>query len=386
MHLEVAPRPPRSSGRARATTPSTAPGRCGAPSSGWSRTRCRAHCCAASSRRATPSRSTSPTVPWRSRSSVDIVRRRCGKGRTLLYGASSARRSACAGAAPWASRAGGAHTPAAGDAHGSRLARRLRRHALLHGRPDLRSARRRPPAETSASAAGDGAEPTHRQLKGDDDGRAAGRGRRDPRRRRPQGAGDRRVHGDFKIVGFAHFGVGSRASSRRASDYIRAFSDSRITLSRVRIYNANDSGAVRDGAVRHPQSRQGRLHLRPRRRGTAPRRSEAAAGSPSVDPPSLEAVYTRSICSSRRRASCSAWRASASTCCPSIARRKGHEEYDRWAGDADGRRHDDVPQHRAAARAAHDHRGPGPSSAERAGRARPRGTRTHARPTSTRSC
>lgn len=42
--------------------------------------------------------------------------------------------------------------------------------------------------------------------------------------------------GDFKLVGFAHFGVGTRASSRRASDYIRAFSDTRITLSRVRIY------------------------------------------------------------------------------------------------------------------------------------------------------
>jgi hypothetical protein len=42
--------------------------------------------------------------------------------------------------------------------------------------------------------------------------------------------------GDFKLVGFAHFGVGSRVSSRRASDYIRAFEDSRITLSRVRIY------------------------------------------------------------------------------------------------------------------------------------------------------
>lgn len=43
--------------------------------------------------------------------------------------------------------------------------------------------------------------------------------------------------GDFKIVGFAHFGVGTRASSRRASDYIKAFSDARITLSRVRIYS-----------------------------------------------------------------------------------------------------------------------------------------------------
>jgi hypothetical protein len=43
--------------------------------------------------------------------------------------------------------------------------------------------------------------------------------------------------GEFKIVGIAHFGVGQRASSRRPSDYIRAFSDSRLTLSKVRIYN-----------------------------------------------------------------------------------------------------------------------------------------------------
>jgi hypothetical protein len=43
--------------------------------------------------------------------------------------------------------------------------------------------------------------------------------------------------GEFKIVGIAHFGVGQRASSRRPSDYIRAFSDSRLTLSKVRIYS-----------------------------------------------------------------------------------------------------------------------------------------------------
>jgi hypothetical protein len=43
--------------------------------------------------------------------------------------------------------------------------------------------------------------------------------------------------GEFRIVGFAHFGVGDRTSSRRASDYIRAFHDSRLTLSKVRIYN-----------------------------------------------------------------------------------------------------------------------------------------------------
>lgn len=43
--------------------------------------------------------------------------------------------------------------------------------------------------------------------------------------------------GDFKIVGVAHFGVGHRASSRRPSDYIRSFNDTRLTLSKVRIYN-----------------------------------------------------------------------------------------------------------------------------------------------------
>ncbi len=43
--------------------------------------------------------------------------------------------------------------------------------------------------------------------------------------------------GEFRIVGVAHFGVGQRSSSRRASDYIRSFNDARLTLSRVRIYN-----------------------------------------------------------------------------------------------------------------------------------------------------
>jgi hypothetical protein len=43
--------------------------------------------------------------------------------------------------------------------------------------------------------------------------------------------------GDLKVIGLAHFGVGQRASSRRASDYIRAFSEDRLTLSQVRIHN-----------------------------------------------------------------------------------------------------------------------------------------------------
>ena len=42
---------------------------------------------------------------------------------------------------------------------------------------------------------------------------------------------------EFKIVGVGHFGVGNRTSSRRASDYIRALSDARLTLSEVRIYS-----------------------------------------------------------------------------------------------------------------------------------------------------
>jgi hypothetical protein len=42
--------------------------------------------------------------------------------------------------------------------------------------------------------------------------------------------------GDLKIVGYAHFGHGGRASSRRASDHLRHIADERLTLSRARIY------------------------------------------------------------------------------------------------------------------------------------------------------
>jgi hypothetical protein len=42
--------------------------------------------------------------------------------------------------------------------------------------------------------------------------------------------------GEFKVVGTAHFGIGQRTSSRRASDYLRAFSDTKMTLADVRIY------------------------------------------------------------------------------------------------------------------------------------------------------
>ncbi len=41
---------------------------------------------------------------------------------------------------------------------------------------------------------------------------------------------------DLKIVGHAHFGVSGRHGGRRASDYIRAYPDKRLTLSDVRVY------------------------------------------------------------------------------------------------------------------------------------------------------
>ena len=42
--------------------------------------------------------------------------------------------------------------------------------------------------------------------------------------------------GDFKIVGYAHFGTGGRTTSRRASDHLRHITDDRLTLSRASIY------------------------------------------------------------------------------------------------------------------------------------------------------
>ena len=42
----------------------------------------------------------------------------------------------------------------------------------------------------------------------------------------------------FKVVGVAHFGLGHRASSRRASDFIRSVADSRLTLSDAAIFDS----------------------------------------------------------------------------------------------------------------------------------------------------
>jgi hypothetical protein len=44
--------------------------------------------------------------------------------------------------------------------------------------------------------------------------------------------------GAVKIVGYAHFGISGRATSRRASDYIRHFNDTKLTLSRASVYRA----------------------------------------------------------------------------------------------------------------------------------------------------
>lgn len=41
----------------------------------------------------------------------------------------------------------------------------------------------------------------------------------------------------FKVVGVAYFGVGHRATSRRASDFIRSFNDTRLTLADASVYD-----------------------------------------------------------------------------------------------------------------------------------------------------
>jgi len=47
--------------------------------------------------------------------------------------------------------------------------------------------------------------------------------------------------GEVKVVGYAHFGISGRATSRRASDYLRHYADAKLTLSRTRLYRvAND--------------------------------------------------------------------------------------------------------------------------------------------------
>jgi hypothetical protein len=42
----------------------------------------------------------------------------------------------------------------------------------------------------------------------------------------------------FKVVGVAYFGVGHRATSRRASDFIRSFNDTRLTLADASVYDS----------------------------------------------------------------------------------------------------------------------------------------------------
>ncbi len=50
--------------------------------------------------------------------------------------------------------------------------------------------------------------------------------------------------GEFKVIGKAHFGMGHRATSRRASDFIRSFNDSRLTLSDATIYDSRSNEAL----------------------------------------------------------------------------------------------------------------------------------------------
>jgi len=46
--------------------------------------------------------------------------------------------------------------------------------------------------------------------------------------------------GAIKVVGYAHFGISGRATSRRASDYLRHYADAKLTLSRARVYRVAD--------------------------------------------------------------------------------------------------------------------------------------------------
>ncbi len=50
--------------------------------------------------------------------------------------------------------------------------------------------------------------------------------------------------GEFKVIGKAHFGMGHRATSRRASDFIRSFSDTRLTLSDATIYDSRSNETI----------------------------------------------------------------------------------------------------------------------------------------------
>ena len=48
----------------------------------------------------------------------------------------------------------------------------------------------------------------------------------------------------FKVVGVAYFGVGHRATSRRASDFIRSFNDTRLTLAEATISDSQSGELI----------------------------------------------------------------------------------------------------------------------------------------------
>ena len=89
LGLELTPGGQGVPGRPRATTPRSAPGRCGGPSSAWSRTRCPSGCCTRSSAPARSSSSTSSPTPTRPRATSDRLPRH--RGLRAAAGSSSPR-------------------------------------------------------------------------------------------------------------------------------------------------------------------------------------------------------------------------------------------------------------------------------------------------------
>ena len=71
--------------------------------------------------------------------------------------------------------------------------------------------------------------------------------------------------GDLKIVGYAHFGHGGRATSQRASDHLRHIGEDRLTLSRARIYRQATDELLDTAPFVVVNLEPGRRDLRPRR-------------------------------------------------------------------------------------------------------------------------
>ena len=190
----------------------------------------------------------------------------------------------------------------------------------------------------------------------------------------------------FKVVGVAYFGVGQRATSRRASDFIRSFNDTRLTLADAVDLRLAFGRPPRDVALRRAQPRQGRLPLRSRRRGRrpgptrSPRRRptarpappDAAARRPS--PKEATTVYAVDVLIPTARFAFSV-EAGEVRVLPEHRSPEAYAAYRRLRAEQSRGRHDDVPQHgpaarRSRARRSDDPRRPGPAAPERARRSR----------------